>query len=360
MALERRRNDIETPEVISSVSDNINSEQEVQGKISCICTTEAESLQKICYSCSNVQNVSPVLSRQSPEVTYLSPILSKRLSPEQSPVLNKISITKSPIIGNYSSFRKRKRELTPPESATLTIEHSSPDSLFSQVSTSYYDINNDRERSESPCNISQMYTPCSQRLHQIEIVSSDDETNTPTSLVSKRLFTNPTEDSVSIEPVCSDDEMKDSLISFSDCSCSLSSASDNLVVKNIKRKRYKKNGLARRLQKCITEKNSSTAMWLHEQQFSKYCSDFDKSFLLKINDFSMEYSNFVIHCSNEEDNDSCIVIIHVNNVSSFVPCKNAKFRLYPPYITKQVNYNSELLKVFCNVSRIKMCDATDQ
>lgn len=112
-------------------------------------------------------------------------------------------------------------------------------------------------------------------------------------------------------------------------------------------------------------------MWLHEQQFNKYCAEYDTlpSYRMKIEDFWEEYGNLVVYCSYtyenieagicEEESDFCVAIINTNIVNNFVPIKNRVFCLYMPYRVKLVRYKSALLKCFCDISRISMYNLED-
>lgn len=400
MIHKHRRKYIQTPKLFKNHSPNVVTEEEGREDVHCQCLCLPEDI-TCCSSCWEVQRIndcafpvitndtnviSPVLTKRfTPEITHPSPIIGESFPEDNSPTLT-CTVSSSPIIGNYS-FRKRARQSSPEDRAASTIQPNSPD-LFSQNSpfnNIISDVNSDQ--SESPPKISQTNTQLSEKCAAIEIVSSEDEIkssnhvpeksfafNTPKRDLLESPFkisqinTQISEKCAAIEVISNSEHESNQpssvssennyLISFETVSSANPSITNNKLT--YKRKRYKKNGLARKLQNCISYKNSSIAMWLHEQQFSRYSTEScTTTLLLQISDFWEEYNNFVIRCINKENDNSCIVLVSINNVNSFKPYKNAKFCLYQPYKTKLIKYNSELLKCFCNISRIKMCDKED-
>lgn len=289
----------------------------------------------------DLMSLSPILTRTTVpdvEVKCTTPVLIKRISEELSPILthsSNVNLSNSPVIGSYSS-KKRVRQLRETDEFCLVIEPSSPDNLFSQSSQSLNISNDDiSEQSQtSPVKISQICTQATvENSEPIELISSGDE------------------------------EIKNTNQALSSLNCSSFSVGTdvNSSASTIsKKKRYKKNGLAKRLQKCVNYKNSSTAMWLHEQQISKNNHTESDVLLLRVRDFWEECNNFVMHCSYVDINNFCFVIISIENVNRFVPHKNAMFCLYAPYKTKRIEYNAEVLECFCNISRIKMYENTNE
>lgn len=370
MALKQKRRFIQTSKVVNSVPSILSSKLVQEDNTHCI-PVEANDVLEItcCTSCLEVEYInenaevstsnnctviSPILTRAAvPEVTYPSPVLNKYKCEEtKSPVLTRTCISSSPVIGNYS-FRKRAKLSRTTKFNATTIESSSPDIFLTQGSAVH--INNDddddsREQSPSPIKISQICSQNVEKCNTIELIDSEDE------IKNYQVFS-------------SSKSLSSSSYSYSINSEFISSASDNntgtVCTKVFKRKRYKKKGLAKQLQKCITYKNSSVAMWLHEQQFNKYHTDCDATHthILRIKEFWEDCGNFVLYCDyvlNKDNNDFCFVIISINNIISFVPYTNAKFYLYPPYITKVVEYNSKCLKCFCNTFRIKLYESKNE
>lgn len=370
MALKQRRKCIQSLKAFNNVQPSLRALLEQENNTHFVCNSRKleNPSEMVCSACLEVQHIneyqstnaknspsvsiSPTLTRSAAstddEVIALSPVLGKRFSEETSPIL--VHGSTSPVIGNYS-LRKRTKQSTPTNCVDLKIEQVSPEVFCTQTSTSYT-INNDdnSDQSESPLKITQILTQNDEKVTRIELVPSDDESKSSGTKVfslSERLSSSECSYSISCETTSS---------GVSD------NNTGNTVQSFCKRKRYKKNGLAKRLQKCISYKNSSVAMWLHEQRFSKYSTENDTSHthILRVTDFWEECNNFVMYCNsileNNGENSDCIVIIGINNINGFVPYKNTKFFLYTPYITKLINYNSKLLKCFCNISRIKACD----
>lgn len=320
-----------TPKAVRKLPQRANSKPnqedntESPSKMCCSACCEVQHINELTANNhhTNLTSLSPILPRTAvpDEVICPSPVLGKRISAEKSPVLTHTRGS-SPVIGSYS-FKKRARQSTPTDGFSLVIEPSSPDVLFTPASTSYNISNDDNsDQSQSPIKISPILTQTVEKYDSIELICSADEVNK-----SKQIF---------------------SVSSSGYNSFSVSTSATT------KKKRYKKNGLAKQLQKCISYKNSSIAMWLHEQQFSNHHTSHFVVITLKITEFWEECNNFVMHCSYVSENDSCFAIISINNLNSFVPYKNAKFCLYAPYKTKRIKYNLEEFECFYNISRIKM------
>lgn len=339
-----------TPERVQSIpnqEDNTQCPPAAESEICCSTCWEVQNLNE--FSANNTHTdfipLSPILTRTTvlnddDEVKCTTPVLIKRLSEELSPVLTHSNInnfSSSPVIGNYS-LQKRTKQFASTDDFSLVIEPSSPDNLFSQTSSTSHNISNDEngEQSQStPIKISQICTQTTvEKPAAIELISSsDDEIKT-----SNQTFTTSSFDCNSV-------------------STDVNSSTSTVISK---KKRYKKNGLAKRLQTCVNYKNSSVAIWLHEQQFAKNQIDIDVVLLLRVCDFWEDCNNFVMHCCYVDKNNFCFVIISIKNANSFVPHKKAIFCLYAPYKTKRIEYNSQVLECYCNISKIKMYETTNE
>lgn len=284
-----------------------------------------------------------------------SPVIGL-IEPDQcSPTLTKETnslFTTSPVIGktrNLARLRKIKRNFsriksdnsvaskgstTSQNEFRIETEENSPD-LFSSVSQSTYNIDN---CSQSP-----------EQKNQINI--SPVESQKPANIC--------------ILPFPSQDSTEISTSIPSSNSITSKSSSDSLYYEVVpKKKRYKKNGLAYRLQKCLRKQKSSVGIWHHEHYLNK--GDFsvsDKCVKLKVNEMSNEYGSVVLKCNYLDDcsentdpnTNSCTVIIGHNNVVNTTFKPNCIFKLYEPYQCKRVKCKEGEFITYYNVCKLLLC-----
>lgn len=283
---------------------------------------------------------------------YQSPVIGLIEPDKCSPTLTKESnslFNTSPVIGkkrNLAQLRKTKRNFnrvksdnsvaskgstTSENEFRIETEENSPD-LFSSQST--YNIDN---CSQSP-----------EQKNQVNI--SPIESQKPAHI---RILPFPSQDSTEIST------------SIPSSSSITSKSSDSLYHEVVpKKKRYKKNGFAYRLQKCLRKQKSSVGIWHHEHYLNKCDSSVvDKCIKLKVTEISTEFGSVVLVCNfldncvknADQNTNSCIVIIGHNNVvnTSFKP--KCIFKLYEPYNSKRMKYKDEDVLCYYNVSKVLMC-----
>lgn len=371
-----------------------------QDESACTCNVDKVSSLKCCSSCWEVQHIynhsltpnintlpaqttpSPRIftpEQMSPTLTYIkSPVLGTTTPQKHPPGSARLStvesITASPVIGNYIS-RKRAKQFKPTNSDFVEIRRMSPDIFSSQMSS--FSITDHSSPPQSQFKISQVITQdASEMFNSIELIPTQNGAEDSETILLQN----------SIEPVSSQNFKNSSSMSISEnCSCSgqmvsvpgLSSNNNcsnrnPYSVQNLPRKkRYAKNGLARKLQKCLKTKMASDAMWMYEKQLNKYCTEYDltPTHMMNIKEAWEECGNFVLFCScssengenetDKQESDDCLVIVGNNLKNSLNPCKNVRFHLYKPHKIKVVRYRSELLRCFYCVSRVTMYESKD-
>lgn len=286
-------------------------------------------------------------------IDFESPVIGKTAEQESSPLLSQtgnISASASPVIGNYTAIKRARRNIC---DNNLRIEQTSPDIFLTQALTvSNPIICEVQSPPTTPVKISPVKTQDCRPIQDTQLFISGEPTpKVPLSVI------NSTDTSAS----------SGNTVKFSD-STPLSKSCDSSFTKK-KRRRCKKNGLASNLQKCIKNKEANVALWLHEQYLNRLEDVPSESHLLKIEDLWNECGNTVLYCrfisEFPEESDSmvertwCFVLINNEIISYFCPKKGVLFYLYEPYKIKHVEYDSKLLKCFCNVWKVRVFESDE-
>ncbi|XP_057664890.1 uncharacterized protein LOC130899130 [Diorhabda carinulata] len=123
----------------------------------------------------------------------------------------------------------------------------------------------------------------------------------------------------------------------------------------IKKKRYKKKGLAFLLKKTLDLQKTRLSIWKHELYVKKSCDIVKNVVKFKVIKIRDEYGNLVVECdelyegSGENLN---LVLILINKSVNIDLREGVVYNMYPPYESKIVTYKSEDITCYFNVTRI--------
>ncbi|KRT80842.1 hypothetical protein AMK59_5281, partial [Oryctes borbonicus] len=133
----------------------------------------------------------------------------------------------------------------------------------------------------------------------------------------------------------------------SDTSTTFTSLSTGTAFHCLKRpakKRYKKDGLAKQLQKTLQSKRASVSIWKHEMYLNKdHCDEF---LYLRVNKRFTEYRNIIFECYLVNDRTTsdvkCLVVL--NNTFDESESYSQYLKIYEPYSVSNIIYLEESLR----------------
>lgn len=321
----------------------------------------------------------------------LSPIIGKNVPEELSPTLNSRDdneLDKSPIIGKHFKARRWKKRVNSTDFRNkfrTFIRHQTEHNHGNHLNISMYS-SSDSSETEDSISISQLTNITT--YSKIESLSkaynsSDDELHNITqdsSIILSQFHkedidinhvetqnTSPNTQQVIISQYSSSRDSpilisqnatqnKPDLLSNSSAditATSLLTSSVFLYQKPPRRKRYKKNGLAKQLQRCLKHNEASISIWKHELYLNK--NHFKDMICLEVTIMHKEFQNTIFECTlsnvNSNNNNSTCVVVLSNSILNTDTCPN-ELKLYKPYSESIINWCGRNVDCYYNICRI--------